>query len=305
MDVLYSDLLNRQVFPDGLQRLHPSITRSQTSNDRPLCVEDVIITAEFQRRKTRPENPAVELAAFKHLTNFLSTSPFNVLHQLAAVLMKVCDAGSAGITLEERRGTMNTLQCVGAAGQLASTHLEQVAQQSPCGRVVDTWRTELFRRPKRFFAALTQGEATIEELLVMPWELSSGRRGAIWLAHHDPHSHFDPEDLRLVTTLGDFARHALQRSHSEETRRSCETLASATRVANQLAHEVNNPLQALINSLYLIPRGPQDEHLDEACLQAARVTELVRTVLEISREPDPAPPDTTRALNSVPMTSSK
>ncbi len=287
MEALYAHIREHRVFPDGLQQLHPSVPKSRPDEGLPTCAEDVIITSEFQRRRTRPENPALELAALKHLTNFLSTGPFIVFNQLATVLVQVCDAGLAGVTLEQRRHRRDTLQCVGAAGQLASDQLEWVARHSPCGTVIDTWRAELFRRPERFFTAMRKGSATIEELLVVPWQLSSGRRGAIWLAHHDPHRHFNPEDLRLVTTLSDFARHALQRSHSEETRRSCEALASAARVANQLAHEVNNPLQALINSLYLISPAPHDEHLPEAQVQAERVAQLVRSVLELKRKTAP------------------
>jgi len=129
----------------------------------------------------------------------------------------------------------------------------------------------------------------MEELLVVPWKLSSGRRGAIWLAHHDCDRHFNPEDLRVVTTLSDFARHALQRSYSEETRPSSEALASASRVANHLAHEVNNPLQALINSLYLAASGPEDEHVLQAQRQADRLVGLVRSVLDVKRQEEPPP----------------
>ncbi len=293
MELSYADIREHHVFPDGLQQLPSSVPKPRPDKGLPTCAEDVIITSEFQRRKTRPENPGLELAALKHLTNYLSTGPFIVLNQLATVLIQVCDADSAGITLEERRHPTHALQCVGAAGQLASDQLEWMPRYSPCGTVIDTWRAELFRRPERFFSAIRKGSATIEELLVVPWELSSGRRGAIWLAHHDSDRHFNPEDLRLVTTLSDFARHALQRSHSEETRRSCEALASAARVANQLAHEVNNPLQALINSLYLISPASHDEHLPEAQVQAERVAQLVRSVLELKREPESAPPSKT------------
>ena len=282
MEVLYAD----NVFQDGLRQPPPYLLNSQPGATVPMCAEDVIITSEFQRRKSRAERPALELAALKYLTNFLTSGPFIVLNQLATILVQVCDAGSAGVTLEERRHSTETLQCVGAAGKLAAEQLEWVPRQSPCGTVIDSRRSEVFRRPARFYSSLRDGRVQIEELLVVPWQLSSGRRGAIWVAHHGPDRHLDPEDLRLVTTLSDFARHALQRSLSEETRRSCETLASAARVANRIAHEVNNPLQALINSLYLAS-ATDNEHVLEAQIQAERVAELVRSVLELKRQEEP------------------
>ena len=124
---------------------------------------------------------------------------------------------------------------------------------------------------------------------MIPWQLSSGRKGAVWVALHDQHRHFDPEDLRFVTTLAQYAKQELERSHSEETRRSCETLASAARLANRPAHEANNPLQALVNSLYLALHLPAEEHVDQARVQADRLVQLVRSVLELKRQDETAP----------------
>ena len=285
MEVFHLENRSSVVSADGSQQLHPSLLKSQALFERmPRCVDDVIITSEFQRRKTKALHPALELAALKHLTNFLTAEPMVVLNELATVLVQVCDAGSAGITLEERRHASETLQCVSAAGQLACEKLEWVPRHSPSGMVIDSNRLEVFRRPERFFFGLRNGLHSIEEMLVVPWELSSGRKGTIWVALHDRDRHLNPEDLRMVSTLADFARQALQRSHSEETRRSCETLASAARVANQLAHEVNNPLQALINSLYLVSPASENEHVLEARQQADRLVALVRSVLEVKRQ---------------------
>ena len=245
--------------------------------------DDVIITAEFQSRATRGSNPAIELVALQHLAKFLSATPGALLNELARTLVHACKAGSAGITLEERRGANKRLQCVGVAGQLASEQYQWIPRHSPSGAVIDRRKIEIFRRPERLYSSLCSA-VCFEELLVIPWELSSGRKGAIWVALHDRHRHLDQEDLRLVTALGIFANHALERSVSENTRRSSATLASAARVANHLAHEINNPLQALINSLYLASPGCEDRHLVEARLQADRLARLVRPVLEFKRQ---------------------
>jgi len=272
-------------YPNSLQHLLPSLQRAQALSKAVVAIpRDVIITSEFQRRRTRPENPALELAALKHLTNFLTAEPSDVLNELATVLVQVCDAGSAGVTLEERRHPTETLQCAATAGQLASERHPWVPRESPSGAVIDSQRAEVFHRPERLYATLRHDTLTFEELLVVPWQLSSGRKGAVWVALHESGRHLNPEDLRLVTAISDFARHALQRSLSQETRRSCETLAAAARVANELAHEVNNPLQALINSLYLVSTALPDQHLLEARAQADRLAALVRSVLEVKRQ---------------------
>lgn len=271
-------------YQHSLQHLPPSPRTAQAFSKTVLAIpRDVIITSEFHRRRTRPENPALELAALKHLTTFLTAEPSAVLNELATVLVQVCGAGSAGVTLEERRHPTETLQCAATVGQLASERHPWVPRDSPSGTVIDSQRAEVFHRPERFYASLRH-TLTFEELLVVPWQLNSGRKGAVWVALHESGRHLNPEDLRLVTAISDFARHALQRSLSQETRRSCETLAAAARVANQLAHEVNNPLQALINSLYLVSPALPDPHLLEARAQADRLAALVRSVLEVKRQ---------------------
>jgi len=253
------------------------------TENTPTCAEDVMITSEFYRRGTRTQNPAIELDALHHLAQFLAAEPELLLHELAAVLVRACDAESAGVTLEERRDTLEELQWASAAGQLMPKHRHRISRHSPSGAVVDRQQTQLFRRPERFYTGLLREMRNFEELLVVPWQLSSGRRGTIWIASHEPSKHFDPEDLRLLKALGNFTRFALQRNGSEESLRSCEALASATRLANKLAHEINNPLQALMNSLYLVLPSVHDEHLLQACVQARRLAELVQSVLEVKR----------------------
>jgi hypothetical protein len=284
MEFLFAQTTRHTGFRKGWTQLHPSPLISQPSESVPRSVEDVIITSEFQRRKPHPQSPALELAALRHLTNYLSSSPVVVLKEFSKILVQVCGAGSAGVTLEERRHTVDTLECVGATGQLASEQLHRTSRHSPCGAVIEAWQVELFRRPERFYSSMRTQNTRIEELLVVPWQLTSGRRGAIWVAQHEHHKHFNQEHLRLVTALSDFTRHALHRSFSEETRRSCEALESAERMANQLAHEVNNPLQALINSLFLSAPQAQDVHVLEAQAQADRLSALVQSLLDVKRQ---------------------
>ncbi len=153
----------------GLQHLPPSPLRAQAFSEAVLASpNDVIITSEFQRRTARVESLALELAALKHLTNFLTAEPSVVLNELATVLVQVCDAGSVGVTLEERRHSTETLQCAAAAGQLASELHQWVPRDSPSGTVIDRQRAEVFHRPERFYPSLRCDTLTIEELLVVP-----------------------------------------------------------------------------------------------------------------------------------------
>jgi hypothetical protein len=61
--------------------------------------------------------------------------------------------------------------------------------------------------------------------------------------------------------------------------------AGSAAKANQLAHEINNPLQTLANTIYLARQGGEDSeaYLREACSQLTALSELVKKVLEGNR----------------------
>ena len=83
-----------------------------------------------------------------------------------------------------------------------------------------------------------------------------------------------------------------------------EKLAVTGRLAASIAHEINNPLEAVTNILYLM-RGnlsPQQhkEYLAEAEQELARVTEITKQTLRFYREPSqPTATDVSTVLDSV------
>ena len=83
-----------------------------------------------------------------------------------------------------------------------------------------------------------------------------------------------------------------------------EKLAVSGRLAASIAHEINNPLEAITNLLYLM-RGelrPEDSRrlLAEAEQELARVTEIAKQTLRFYREPaQPIPTEVASVLDSV------
>lgn len=76
---------------------------------------------------------------------------------------------------------------------------------------------------------------------------------------------------------------------AEEKLAEARRLSTLSRLAQELAHQINNPLQALRNTLYLVQRGPAPEQL-QAYLSLAqellgRMESLVQTML-VLRESD-------------------
>jgi len=96
----------------------------------------------------------------------------------------------------------------------------------------------------------------------------------------------------------------LQYERAQEALRRSEKLAVTGRLAASIAHEINNPLEAVTNLLYLIRGEASSEkfqrYLDEAERELARVTEITTQTLRFYREPNkPMQTDLASVLESV------
>jgi signal transduction histidine kinase len=82
----------------------------------------------------------------------------------------------------------------------------------------------------------------------------------------------------------------LQYERAQEALRRSEKLAVTGRLAASIAHEINNPLEAVTNLLYLIRTDSSPaklmRYLNEADRELARVTEITTQTLRFYREPN-------------------
>lgn len=95
-----------------------------------------------------------------------------------------------------------------------------------------------------------------------------------------------------------------QYSRAQEALRRSEKLAVTGRLAASIAHEINNPLEAVTNLLYLIRLSPGSaevaRYLTEAEQELARVAEIAKQTLRFYREPNhPIPTELGAVLHSV------
>ena len=89
---------------------------------------------------------------------------------------------------------------------------------------------------------------------------------------------------------------------AEEALRRSEKLATAGRLAATIAHEINNPLEAIGNLLYLARRDPgkADEYLGMAERELGRVGRIAQQTLGLVRNPTaPAPVDVGAIVDEV------
>lgn len=175
-------------------------------------LDGVLITDELFGRAPRPPNFEAENRALVQLARAMVDSPQNILQMLAETALDLCSAETAGISLLEVSDSDEEIFCWRA---LAGTNRSQLGGTtprgfSPCGTVLDRLKPLLFSDPARHFAYLRENFPPIHECLLVPFFLGSKPVGTIWAMTYDDVRTFDAEDLRVLTSLGEFAATALQ-----------------------------------------------------------------------------------------------
>ncbi|MGB6134845.1 MAG: ATP-binding protein [Acidobacteriaceae bacterium] len=134
--------------------------------------------------------------------------------------------------------------------------------------------------------------------LDLAWDAAGRPRS--WLAHLYP-VRTDPETTRWV---GAILVDTTEQKRSEEALRRTEKLAAAGRLAASIAHEINNPLEAVTNLLYLIRQenlSPSTARFaDQAQQEVARVSEIAQQTLRFYRQSTlPAVANVAELLDSI------
>jgi signal transduction histidine kinase/FixJ family two-component response regulator len=109
-----------------------------------------------------------------------------------------------------------------------------------------------------------------------------------------------PEALQIAVFFVDLR----DQKRSEEVLRRTEKLAAAGRLAASIAHEINNPLEAVTNCLYLLDQGelpePHRGYLKMAQMELDRVTQITTQTLRFYRQSTrPVPTEIPDLLESV------
>ena len=157
-------------------------------------------------------------------------------------------------------------------------------------------------------AAAAKLERTIETVfqsghpvrnLELTWE-TEPRRMRSWLVHLYP-VRTESDATRWV---GAILVDTTEQKRAEETLRRTEKLAATGRLAASIAHEINNPLEAVTNLLFLIrqePLSPEAEKFAQLAQQeVTRVSEITQQTLRFYRQStSPALTNVGELLDSV------
>ena len=169
-----------------------------------IPLHNVDIRAELARRPVRNPDFEAENRALIELAEELSLRPHNVLQKLTEVALRLCRAGSAGVSLLERYQGSLVFRWVALAGAY-EVHREgtMLRDASPCGVTVDCNATQLMYLPEQIFPM--RATPRIYEALLIPFHLDRKPIGTVWVVTHDSARQFDREDERVLSALTKFA----------------------------------------------------------------------------------------------------
>jgi len=108
--------------------------------------------------------------------------------------------------------------------------------------------------------------------------------------------------IATVSVMQDVSRlRELERRRIEQILFDSEKLAATGRLAASIAHEINNPLEAIKNALYLLtnkigPDDPNAKFLQIATKETDRVSRILRQMLGFYRAPKMEPTDINRLI---------
>ena len=250
-------------------------------------LESVIVTNELAARPARAPEFEREQQALLRLVEEMGDPSRHLLQRVVEVALDLCGAGSAGVSILERRHEKPRFRWHAVTGALRD-NLWSLAppDASPEAVAADRNSVQLFARPQRHFRYLAELKPPVVEMLVTPLSIDGQVAGTLWITSHDRERQFDAEDARLTTNLSKVAAAGYQafcivEELRESSRRKDEFLAV-------LSHEMRNPLAAMSNAVeYLTLTVPLDRDHERARgvvqRQLAQVTRLAEDLLDVSR----------------------
>ncbi len=253
-----------------------------------LEVVDLSDETAIAQRRLHSRNGAMQMEGLHRLAIAFVERPETILQELVNAAVRLCGADSAGISIERDDKTdQQYYKWIATAGEY-SAFLDASLPKSPsaCTVCLERGSPQLFRVNERFFDILGIKAALVTDGILLPWEVEE-MRGTIFIISHSRKEAFDSEDLHLMQILANFAAMGIRQQRQQRTLLSQARATAAAAMANDLAHEINNPLQALTNVLFLAKQkeGFGDERSLALKLEGdfARLSALVKNLLELPK----------------------
>ena len=240
-------------------------------------------------REARTHDAVAQIRGMARLANAFAQSTETVLQTLVEVAVELCNADSAGVSIERTNGSAEDFyRWIAVAGEYSPfLHASLPQYPSACTVCLQRGTAQKFRLNAKFFSILGFEAALVKDGILLPWKVE-GIRGTIFVISHSSSEAFDREDLRLMEAFADFAAVGVRQQRHHEVRLEGARASAAAEMAHELAHKINNPLQSMTNLLFLArqEKGVGDEQSLALKLQddMERLSLLAKHLLQMPRQ---------------------
>jgi hypothetical protein len=257
-----------------------------TFEETGLEVNELTCDAAFAARKLTARNVGLQMAGIQRLLQALLERPDAILQELVNAAVELCGADSAGISVEQENGSENDFYHWVAVAGMYSGFLDAKLPRYPsaCGICLERGTAQHFTVSQKFFELLDVQAPLVTDGILLPWR-TEDTRGTIFVMAHGRTEAFDEDDARLMEMLAGVAAMGVKQQKQQKRLIAQERVAAAAQMANELAHQINNPLQSLTNLAYLLAAAPTEQ--DAKALQGElmphleRLAAVVKQLLEL------------------------
>jgi len=230
----------------------------------PVKLEDVLITDQLFLRAQKGRDPREEAESLQRLAHVMARRPHKLVETLLEMALRLCGAGTAGISLlEERPDAEPVFRWTHLAGALEG-YVGKVGPKdfSPSAICLNLGSPQLFSYPARYFEYFEDVNPPIVETLVFPLPIGDEVQGTLWIVSHDENVKFDSEDVRRMTVLAEFTSCGLHLLESKPSAQPGNSEKRKSRPANRRKHcfgkhsrRWKRSLMTAPNSCGSFPRG--------------------------------------------------
>ena len=247
-----------------------------------LEVIDLQSDVAFARRHLHIRDVVSHIEGMNRLARVFVENPTKILQELVTAAVDLCGADSAGISVEQPDAPdENFWHWVATAGQYSGfVDAKLPRYPSACGVTLERGRPQIFRVTKRFFDLMGVQAPTVTDGMLFPWQIEE-TRGTIWIMAHGRTEAFDGEDCRMMQALANFAATGVKLQQQQKLLMQQAGIAATAAMANNLAHQINNPLQGLMQTVFLFGRGGTDSGVfaQQAMGDILRLSDVVKRLL--------------------------